>query len=120
METLFLPLMLVALFFVMSTQKKKQASALAALRDSAKEGAEILTTSGLYGFVSAIEGDIVWLEIAEDVEVRIAKAAISKVITPAPDGVVRSTELDTAEVADDTTRPPEDPPDDPADADKDA
>ena len=40
----------------------------------------MLTTSGVYGFVTAIDGDIIWLEIAEDVEIRIASGAVSKVI----------------------------------------
>ena len=45
----------------------------------------MMTTAGVYGFVTAIEGDVVWLEIAEGVEIRVAKGAIARRITPADD-----------------------------------
>ena len=45
------------------------------MQRSISEGDEVLTTSGVYGFVTAVDGDIVWLEIAEDVEIRIASGA---------------------------------------------
>ena len=41
-------------------------------------GDEVMTTSGMYGFVHAFEGDIVWLEIDDDVQVRVARAAIQR------------------------------------------
>ncbi len=45
-------------------------------------GAEVITTGGLYGTVTEIEdGDTVLLEVAEDTEIRISKAAIVRVTT---------------------------------------
>jgi preprotein translocase subunit YajC len=42
----------------------------------------VITTGGLYGTVTEIEdGDTVLLEVAEDTEIRISKAAIVRVIT---------------------------------------
>ena len=43
-----------------------------------------MTTAGIYGFVTAIDGDVIWLEIAEGVDIRIARAAVSRRI-PADD-----------------------------------
>ena len=40
--------------------------------------------AGFAGYIHAIEGDMVWLEIAENVEIRVVKAAISRKVT-APD-----------------------------------
>ena len=37
-----------------------------------------MTTGGLYGYVNAVEDETIWLEIAEGVEIRIAKAAVLK------------------------------------------
>jgi preprotein translocase subunit YajC len=53
-------------------------------------GTEVITTGGIHGTVTEIEdGDTVLLEVAEDTEIRLAKAAIARVVTapePAPDG----------------------------------
>ena len=37
-----------------------------------------MTTSGVYGFVTRLEGDIAWLEIDDDVQIRIARAAMQR------------------------------------------
>lgn len=73
----------VALYFLMIRPQKKKAQAQAALAKSIGEGDEIVTTSGVYGFVSAIEGDVVWLEIAEGVDIRITRGAILRRVTAA-------------------------------------
>jgi preprotein translocase subunit YajC len=47
-------------------------------------GTEVVTTGGLHGTVTEIEdGDTVLLEVAEDTEVRVARTAIARTITPA-------------------------------------
>ncbi|MDQ3822744.1 MAG: preprotein translocase subunit YajC [Actinomycetota bacterium] len=43
-------------------------------------GDEIVTAGGLYGDITAIEGDEVYVEIAEGVEVRVARRAIAGVM----------------------------------------
>ena len=35
-----------------------------------------MTNSGIYGFVTGVDGDKFWLEIDDDVQIRIARAAI--------------------------------------------
>ena len=48
-------------------------------------GDEIVTTSGLYGTVTEVEdGETLLLEVAEDTEIRIAKAAVARIITDVP------------------------------------
>jgi preprotein translocase subunit YajC len=85
MQQLLLPiLMFGALYFLMLRPQKKRAEAQRQLLNNLKEGTEVMTTSGIYGFITAVDGDIVWLEIAQGVDVRVMKAAISRVIdTPA-------------------------------------
>jgi preprotein translocase subunit YajC len=39
-------------------------------------GDEIVTTAGIYGFITGFEGDRVWVEVDDDVQLRIARAAI--------------------------------------------
>jgi preprotein translocase subunit YajC len=43
-------------------------------------GDEILTAGGLYGDITAIEGDEVYVEIADGVEVRVARRAVAGVL----------------------------------------
>ena len=43
-------------------------------------GDEIVTAGGLYGDITAIEGDEVHVEIAEGVEVRVARRAVAGVM----------------------------------------
>ena len=47
---------------------------------------QVMTTSGLYGFITGFDGDIVWLEIDDNVQIRVARAAVQrKVDTSAGD-----------------------------------
>jgi preprotein translocase subunit YajC len=84
----FVPLLLiglifVAMYFLMIRPQRRRLREAQTMQRSIGEGDEVLTTSGVYGFVTAIDGDVMWLEIAENVEIRIAKGAISKVIDQA-------------------------------------
>jgi len=61
-------------------------------------GTEVITTGGLHGTVTEIEdGDTVLLEVAEDTEVRIARSAIVRTITPAAPAVTPDADAETAE-----------------------
>ena len=72
----------VALYFLMIRPQKKRMQQQQQLTKSIGEGDEVLTTSGVYGFVTAIEDDVVWLEIAEGVDIRITRSAVAKRVTP--------------------------------------
>jgi preprotein translocase subunit YajC len=47
---------------------------------SLRVGNEIVTAGGLYGDITAIEGDEVFVEIADGVEVRVARRAVAGVM----------------------------------------
>jgi preprotein translocase YajC subunit len=47
------------------------------LQSSIGEGDEVILNSGIYGFVSALEDGYIWLDIAEKVEIRVARSAIA-------------------------------------------
>ena len=46
---------------------------------------EILLNSGIYGFVTDIDGDIIWVEVSEGVELKVARGAVSGKVTAADD-----------------------------------
>jgi preprotein translocase subunit YajC len=67
-------------FLIIRPQRRRQQEARRLLGEIGV-GKEIVTAGGLYGTVTAVEGDEVRVEIAEGVEVRIAKRAVAGVIT---------------------------------------
>ncbi|MFD0664356.1 preprotein translocase subunit YajC [Thermocatellispora tengchongensis] len=97
--TSFLPLILLVVvfyFLLIRPQRKRQQEQLR-MQNSLAPGARVMTTTGLFGDVVAVDGDDVILEIAPGVETRWVKAAIGRVVTdaeaPAADGEGRRTTL---------------------------
>ena len=78
MSIIFLLALPVLMYFLLIRPQQKRAKEQKELLSAVEEGDEIMTTGGLYGYVNAVEGETIWLEIAEDVEIRIAKAAVLK------------------------------------------
>ena len=77
-------LVIVALFAVfwlllIRPQRRRQ-RAQEEMLTSLRVGDEIVTAGGLYGHITAIEGDEVYLEIADGVEVRVARRAVAGVM----------------------------------------
>ena len=75
----FIPMILIFVIFyvVMMLPMQKQRKALAAMIENLKKGDKVVTSGGIYGEVTAIEGPTVMLRIADNVRVRIAKSAIT-------------------------------------------
>ena len=67
------------MYFLLIRPNKKRRQAAQELQSSIAVGDEILLTSGVYGFITAMEegSDIVWVEVDDDVQVRVTRAAIS-------------------------------------------
>src|ERR1051326_6489510 len=65
-------------------RQQLQQQQAAQMRSNLGEGDEIVTHSGLYGTVVAIDVESVTLEISPGVTARYAREAIAKVITEAP------------------------------------
>ena len=91
-----LPLVLIfaAMYFLLLRPQRKRQKEIANLQSSIAEGDEVIMNSGIYGFVSAIEDDLLWIEIAEKVEVRVTKGSIARKVSV-------STEVNTVDKKDD-------------------
>lgn len=70
----------VAMYFLMIRPQRKRMKETAALQSSIDVGDEVVTNSGIFGFVTGVDGDKFWLEIDDDVQIRIARAAIQNKI----------------------------------------
>lgn len=64
------------MYFLMIRPQRKRMRQQAELQNAIGVGDEVVTTSGVYGFITGVEDDKFWLEIDDDVQIRIAKAAI--------------------------------------------
>ena len=85
------------MYFLLIRPNKKRRQAAQELQSSIAVGDEILLTSGVYGFITAMDegSDVVWVEIDDDVQVRVTRAAISGKaaleIFPSPNRTCRGT-----------------------------
>ena len=75
---LFLLLIPVAMYFLLIRPQSRRRKEQAAQQASVSVGDEVMTTAGVYGFITGFDGDIVWLEIDDNVQIRIARAAIQR------------------------------------------
>ena len=96
MEVVILPLILVAMFYLVVMPQRKQQKHQAALLSSLGVGDAVVTSGGIYGLISEVVGDDVFLEVATDIELRVSKAAILRKVDnasgPATESASESTE----------------------------
>ena len=79
----FLPLVLIfaAMYFLLLRPQRKRQKETANLQKGIAEGDEVVLNSGIYGFVSAVEDEWLWLDVAEKVEIRVAKGSVARLIS---------------------------------------
>lgn len=53
------------------------------LLETLAEGDEVVTNAGIFGFVNAVDDDVVWLDVADGVELRMAKNSVASRIDAA-------------------------------------
>jgi preprotein translocase subunit YajC len=75
-----------AMYFLLIRPQRKRMKDQTSLQSSLGVGDEVITSSGLYGFITGEEADRFWLEIDDDVQIRIAKAAIQGKVNTADTG----------------------------------
>ena len=83
----FLPLILIfgLMYFLMIRPQQKKARAQQSLVASIAAGDEVVLSSGLFGVVNEVEDDVIWLEVAKDIELKILRSAVDRRFNvPAP------------------------------------
>lgn len=68
-------------FFWIRPQNKKQKEQKAFITEGIQKGDEVVTTSGIFGKISKIEGNIITLQVDTKTFIRVTKGAISKEMT---------------------------------------
>jgi preprotein translocase subunit YajC len=71
------------LYFVLIRPQKKRQLQARQMLDSVAVGSEVVTAGGIYGRVTDVQDDDVMVEIAPNLQVKVARRAIGAVIPPA-------------------------------------
>lgn len=78
MQYLILPLLLLAMYFLVIRPQQQRIRAQQALVAALREGDEVVSSAGIYGRITSLTEDIAILEVADGVELRIARGAIAR------------------------------------------
>jgi len=104
MGLIFLPLMFLVLWAIVILPQQRRMRAHQALVAQLEEGDEVMTTSGILGTIVAMDDEILHLEVAPGIRLRIVRAAIARRMhepEPEPEpAVAESDDADTGTAAD--------------------
>lgn len=78
---IFILALLALMWFMLIRPQRRRQQDAQRLLETISVGKEIVTAGGLYGRVTAVAGDEVRIEIADGVEVRIARRAVAAVVS---------------------------------------
>jgi len=80
MGILFIPILLVIMYFLILRPQQKRMKDQRAMLGVLDVGDDVKTDSGIYGTISDLDGDTVFLMVADGVEIKISKASIAEMI----------------------------------------
>ena len=66
-------------YFLLIRPQQKKAKAHKALLESMKKGDNVITAGGVHGKIAAVENDLVTLEVANNVNIKITKSYIAAI-----------------------------------------
>ena len=64
-------------YFLVIAPASKQRKKTQEMLGSLKKGDRVVTSGGIYGTIQGVEADVVYLKIAENVKVKVARSAIT-------------------------------------------
>ena len=82
-----LVLLFVLLYFLMIRPQMKRAKEHKAMTETLQKGDEVITGGGVLGRISKVGDNYVTLQVAENVEIQVQKAAIQTLL---PKGTIKS------------------------------
>ncbi len=91
MNILPLVLLVVVFYFLLIRPQRKRQQEAVQMQNSLAPGARVMTTTGLFATVVAVDNEDVILEVAPGVETRWVKAAVGRVLTPTTDDKIAGT-----------------------------
>ncbi|MBC7246597.1 MAG: preprotein translocase subunit YajC [Actinobacteria bacterium] len=89
--------LIVIFYFMLIRPQQKRMRQQMELMNNLRAGDDVMTSSGIYGVITEVEEDTVLLEVAEDVEIRVAKSAIARVFSAKEEPEEEEPEEETVE-----------------------
>jgi preprotein translocase subunit YajC len=79
----FIPIIAMGLifYFLVIAPANKQRKKTQEMLSQLKKGDRVVTSGGIYGTIGRVESETVYLKIADNVTVKVARSAISGVVT---------------------------------------
>ncbi len=72
-----LVLMFVIFYFLLIRPQQKRAKEHKAMLEALKRGDEVITTGGIHGKITGVTDDVLTVEIAPNVKVRVSRSAVA-------------------------------------------
>ena len=82
-QILFFALLILGLYLLAIRPQRARARALTQVQNALAVGSQVITTAGIHARVAAFDGDDVLLEVAPGVQIRFARGAVVRVLSPA-------------------------------------
>ena len=95
MQLVIFLVLLVLMYAVLIVPQQRRVKAQRAILNSLTEGDVVLTSAGIYGLITEMVGEDVYLEVAEGIELKITKASIAGKVRG--DAAVVDTPVETSE-----------------------
>jgi preprotein translocase subunit YajC len=81
MSLVFLLPLVAAMVWLMIVPQRRQLKQQQQLLRSVEEGDAVVTNAGIYGVITELDDDVIYLEVAEGIELKMSRASIAKKIT---------------------------------------
>jgi preprotein translocase subunit YajC len=77
-----LPILAIGLvfYFLVIAPANKQRKKTQEMLGSLKKGDRVVTSGGIYGTVQGVEADVVYLKIADNVKIKLARSAVTSIV----------------------------------------
>ena len=73
-----------AMYFLMIRPQRRRMREQQAMQSELEVGDEVMTAAGIYGFITGLEDDIVWVEIDDDVQIRVSRGSLQGKVRTGP------------------------------------
>lgn len=80
MQLVLIAVMAGVFYFVLIRPQQQKVKEHRDLVASLEVGDDVMTTGGIYGEVTAIDGEVLLLQVAEGIELRLARDAIAELV----------------------------------------
>lgn len=98
-QLFFFGLIFVAMYFLLIRPQRRRTREAQELNRALAIGDEVQTSSGIVGFITGFDkddqaGDVAWIDIADNVEIRVMRSAIARRVNASSTAVAESAAAD--------------------------